>query len=187
VASYYRWNLSWLAVDDPHTIKHVNRTRTVSPNHVTSSWLRGSLLLSDSRLPPLGQQLWTEALPLQADVGCRPPWRLGKPSKEWTRSILPWNHALCGGVSAVFGKLHLVTHTKKGCDTSWPFPRLPRRHLTLITSATMGGRTYKAPHKVSWPPAAESLTSTLWHGGGILSTFGLTTFIATPDCKSLSG
>jgi hypothetical protein len=87
----------------------------------------------------------------------------------------------------VFGKLHLVTRTIEGWDASWCFHQLPRRQLKSIMSATTRGRTYKAPHKASWPPAVESLTSTLWHGGGILSNFGLTTFVATPDCKSLSG
>jgi hypothetical protein len=60
LASYYRWNVSWLAGDDPHTTNNVNGIRPVSPNQVTPSWLRGSrvsLLLSDLRLPPLGQQL----------------------------------------------------------------------------------------------------------------------------------
>jgi hypothetical protein len=130
LASYYRWNVSWLAVDDPNTTNNVNGIRTVSPNQVTPSWLRGSgvsLLLSDSRLPPFRKQLWTEAYPLRATVGCHPPPRLGKPSNEWTSSILPCNHALCGGVSAVFGKLHLVTRTLEDWDASWSFPRLPRR------------------------------------------------------------
>jgi hypothetical protein len=87
----------------------------------------------------------------------------------------------------VFAKRHLVTRTIEDWDASWSLPRLPRYQLTSILSATMGGRTYKAPHKASWSPAAESLTSTLWHGGGLLPNFGLTTFVLTSDCKSLSG
>jgi hypothetical protein len=50
-----------------------------------------------------------------------------------------------------------------------------------------GGRTYKAHHKDYWPPAAESITLTLWHGGGLLPTLSMTTFVATPDFKSLLG
>jgi hypothetical protein len=41
----------------------------------------------------------------------------------------------------VFGKLHLVTRTIEDWDASWSFPRLPRlprRQLTSIMSATMG-------------------------------------------------
>jgi hypothetical protein len=189
LASYYGWSVSWLAVEEPHTTKNVNRIHMISPNQVTPSYLRGSgfyLLLSDLRLPPHGQHLWNEASPIWADVGCRPPRRLGKTSKDWTSSILPWNHALYGGVSAVFGKLDLVTRTIKCWDTSWSFPRLPRRQLKPILSATMGGRPYKAPHEAFSPSAAESLTSTLWHGGDLLPTFGLPTFIGTPDFKSLS-
>jgi hypothetical protein len=128
LATYCKWNVSWLAVEEPHTTKNENGIRMVSPNQVTPSWLRlygVSLLLSDSRLPPLGQQLWTEASPLWADVGCRPPRRLGKPSKYWTSSILPCNHDLQGGLSAVFGKLHIVTRTINGWYTSWSFPRIP--------------------------------------------------------------
>jgi hypothetical protein len=161
LASSYKWNVSWLAVDDPYTTKNVNGIRTVSPHQVTPSWLRGygvSLLLSDSRLPTRGQQLWNEDLPLRVTVGCHPPRQLGKPSKEWTSSILPWNHAMCGGLSALFGKHHLVTHTIEDWDASWSSPWLPRHQLTSILSAKMGGRTYKAPHKASWPPADESLT-----------------------------
>jgi hypothetical protein len=125
----------------------------VSPNQVNPSWLRGSgvsLLLSDSRLPQLGKHLWTEALPLGANVGCRPPRRLGKPSKEWTSSILPWNHALCGGGFCCVWK------------TS-PSDTYNRRlgHILVLSSASLtsarvdpvrnngGGRTYKAPHKAS--------------------------------------
>jgi hypothetical protein len=162
LASYNKWNVSWLAFDDPHTTNNVNGIHTVSPNQVTPSWLRGSgvsLLFSDSRLPPLGQRLWTEASPLRADVGCLPPRRLGKLSKEWTSSILPWNRPSLGFLDA---------SSRRYCQQQ-------------------GGCTYKAPHKDSWPPASESLTSTIWHGGGILSNFGLTTVVATPDCKSLQG
>jgi hypothetical protein len=114
LVSYYLWNVSWLAVEEPHTTKNVNGIRMMSYNQVTPSWLRGywdSLLLSGLRLPPLGQQLWTDASTIRADVGCRPPRRLGKPPKEWKISILPWNHALWGG-----GGICCVWKTSP-CDT----------------------------------------------------------------------
>jgi hypothetical protein len=128
LASYYRWNVCWLAVDDPHTSNNVNGIHTMYPDQVTPSWLQGSgvyLLLSDLRLPTLGQRLWTEASPLQDAVECCPPRQLEKPSNDWTSSILPWNHALYGGFFAMFGKLHLVTRKIEDWDTSWSFPRLP--------------------------------------------------------------
>jgi hypothetical protein len=65
----------------------------------------------------------------------------------------------------VFGKLHLVTRTIEGWDASWYSPWFPRRQLTW------GGHTYKAPHTASWPPAVESLTSTLWHVDSLLPKF----------------
>jgi hypothetical protein len=157
LASYYGWNVGWLAVDKPHTTKSLKGIHKMSLDQVTPSWLRGSvisLLLSDLRLPLLEQKLWTEASPLRAAVGCHPTRRLGKPSKECTSSILPCNHARCGGVSAVLGKLHLVMCTIEGWDTSWSYPRLPRCQLSLILSATIGGRPYTPPHKALCPPGA---------------------------------
>jgi hypothetical protein len=189
LVSYYGWRVVCLAVDNPPTTKTLYGIRAVSLYQVTPRWLPGSglsLLLSYLRLFPLGKQLWTDASSLQVAVGCHPRRRSGKPSNEWTITILPCNHVLCGGVYAVFGKLHIVTHTLEGWDTAWSFPRPPRRRLSLILSAIMGGCPYKALHEAYCPPGAESLTSTIWHDGGLLLIFGLTTSVATPDCKSLS-
>jgi hypothetical protein len=83
--------------------------------------------------------------------------------------------------------LCLMTRMIDSWDRAWSFPRLPRRQLSSILSETMCGQTYKAPHEAYCPPGAETLTSTVWHGGGLLPNFGLEFSVSTPDCKSSSG
>jgi hypothetical protein len=92
----------------------------------------------------------------------------------WTSTILPWEHALWG-VCATSGYIHPVAPLTAGWDTAW---RLYWRQW---------GCAYKAPHKATWPPAAEAETPTIWYGGGMILNFGLKTYFVTPEYKSLSG
>jgi hypothetical protein len=61
---------------------------------------------------------------------------------------------------------------------------LLRRSLSSVLSSTVGGRTFKAPRKVEWPPRVECLTTTTWHSGGLLPSFTHGVAVAAIDVHS---
>jgi hypothetical protein len=176
------WTVVWLAEDSP---MELTSSRVSFDSLSLQFFIRShvSLILTDGRLPGPTSFWWDSTSPLLLAVGIRMPNKRSYYTSCWHHQIIPWAHSSRGGVSAATGKCHVSTHMSMETNTV-ALPCLPLHTLSSVFSTTVGGQTFKAPHKAEWSPRDECLTTTTWHSGGLLPSFTHGVAVAAIDVRS---
>jgi hypothetical protein len=113
---------------------------------------------SDLHLPVLGQHLWNAASPLRVAIDCHSPRRSLKSHPDWTSSLLPWDHTLCGGISVTYGQLHLVSQNTNVKTTRGHFHGFHgASFLRLFQQQLVGG-----PNRPLTRPRGHQRLNWLW-------------------------
>jgi hypothetical protein len=105
--SHWRyWIVAWTAsATKALVVNNLCLFSDINPSLLQTSSV--SFILCEEKMPGPSAFWWSSASKLQLMIALRDPKKLRNPPVGWVDHLIPWNHVLCGGITAAFELIHI--------------------------------------------------------------------------------